>query len=154
MAPILFLVTYAYTLVQLVLLADKARRFDDELRARIKGLPKRLHEIDYKRAATIRSALRRQLPSNVFVQILAGPEDLREGAFGFLLRVIVWTTLAVGPILLLITLQLQFLPFHNLWVTCIHRTVLVVDILLLWWLWPRILLFGRAALRRRQHRRA
>ena len=41
----------------------------------------------------IREGLRRQLPINLFVQFLAGPEDIREGPFSILLWATAWTTL-------------------------------------------------------------
>src|SRR6202011_3395913 len=81
----------------------------------------------------------RLLPSNIFVQILAGPPKLRTGIFGFMLKLIVLTTLVVFPILLLLLLQIQFLPFHDLRVTWAQRTALILDILLLWRLRPPIL---------------
>src|SRR5208282_3580095 len=81
LAPILFLIVHAYTLVHLVMLTDKAKRFDQALHKRSED------EIE----------LRRQLPSNIFIQFLAGPADVRESAFGRLLRAIAWTTLVVAP---------------------------------------------------------
>src|SRR5271165_4409996 len=75
LAPILFLVVHAYTLVHLVMLTDKAKRFDAALRDQVGD-----------ENAAVRDSLRRQLPSNVFIQFLAGPRDVRESAFGFLLR--------------------------------------------------------------------
>ena len=41
--------------------------------------------------------------------------------------------------LLLLLFQIQFLPFHNSFVTWTHRGALLVDLILLWWLWRRIL---------------
>jgi len=93
-APILFLVVHAYTLVHLVMLANKAEVFHVTLRnqIRVKGVS----EVEKKRSLEIRTGLRRQLPSNIFVQLLAGPADTREGAFGWLLRVIASVTLVVA----------------------------------------------------------
>ena len=45
-------------------------------------LDEQLHKGERKRRLATRSALRRQLPGNIFVQFLAGPSELREGAFG------------------------------------------------------------------------
>ena len=86
LAPILFVIVHAYTLAHLVMLTDKAKRFDQALRER----------------SGDESELRRQLPSSIFIQFLAGPADIREGAFGWLLRVIGWVTLVVAPVLLLL----------------------------------------------------
>jgi hypothetical protein len=90
LAPILFLVVHAYTLVHLVMLTDKAKRFDTVLRDQIGD-----------ENAAVRDSLRRQLPSNIFIQFLAGPRDVRESAFGWLLRAIAWVTLVIAPVLLL-----------------------------------------------------
>ncbi len=80
-----------------------------------------LPDVSAERRAEIRDGIERQLPSNVFVQFLAGPKSSREGAFGRSLRAIGWITLVVAPVLLLMLLQVQFLPYHNGFVT--GRTV-------------------------------
>jgi uncharacterized protein YjbI with pentapeptide repeats len=126
LAPILFLVVHAYVLVHLVMLTDKAKRFHEKLHEQIND-------------KDIRDGLRRQLPSNVFVQLLAGPPEARLGLFGFALRAIGWATLVVGPILLLLLLQLQFLPHHSSFVAWTQRLALAADLVLIWWLWGRIL---------------
>lgn len=126
LAPILFLIAHMFTLSKLVILADKARRFHEELIAQIPD-------------AADRDGLRRQLPSNIFVQGLAGPRSTRESAFGWLLRAMGWMSMAVAPILLLLLLQLQFLPYHETWLTWEHRLALLADVALLWWLWRKVL---------------
>ena len=90
-------------------------------------------------ARRIRAGLRRQLPSNIFVQFLAGPLDIRESAFGWLLQAIAWVTLVIAPVLLLLLIQTQFLPFHSSFITGAHRLALVFDLILVWWLWLKIL---------------
>jgi hypothetical protein len=80
LAPILSLVVHSYTLVHLVMLTDKAKRFHQALHAQIGD-------------GSIRDGLRRQLPSNIFVQFLAGPAQVRESAFGWLLEAIAWVVL-------------------------------------------------------------
>ena len=140
LAPILFLVVHAYALVHLAMLSDKAKRFHQALHDKkrdINRLPK-------TESAAIRVGLQWQLPSNIFVQFLAGPPDTREGLFGSLLRGIAWSTLVVAPVLLLLLLQIQFLPFHSSLITWTHRIALLADMVLLWWLWRKIL-SGRAA---------
>ena len=131
-APILFLITHAYTLVHFVLLAAKAKRFHAELKAQIK-------DENAPDAAVLREGLRGQLPSNIFVQFLAGPRELREGLFGFFLAFIALMTLVIGPLALLLLLQLQFLPYHDASITWVHRIVLALDLALVWWLWRKIL---------------
>jgi uncharacterized protein YjbI with pentapeptide repeats len=136
LAPILFLFVHAYTLVHLVFLTDKAKRFDQALSAQIGDDSLVRKDSDDSRIAAIAGG---QLPSNIFIQFLAGPKDRRTGTFGRLLRVIAWSTLAVAPILLLLLFQIQFLPFHNSWITWTHRLALVADLGLLWCLWRMIL---------------
>jgi hypothetical protein len=125
LGPLVFLVVHTYVLLHFVLLAAKICAFHLELRAQIPG-------------DDARTRLRRQLPSNIFVQSLAGPREVRTGIIGFLLRLIIEISLVVGPIALLILFELQFLPFHGEWVTMWHRLAVVIDLVLLWILWPRI----------------
>ena len=127
LAPILFVILHAYTMMYFVLLGAKASQFHDRLYEQIPHDEK------------IREGLRRQLPSNIFVQFLAGPREFREGAFGWLLKIIAWTTLVVFPMALLLLLQLQFLPYHDFAITWTSRVVILVDYLLIGWLWPSVL---------------
>jgi hypothetical protein len=83
--------------------------------------------------------LGRQLPSNIFVQFLAGPRDIRNGRLGLILKAIAWISLVIGPVLLLLLIQVQFLPYHLEWVTWVHRFALLADMTLLWFLWPAVL---------------
>jgi uncharacterized protein YjbI with pentapeptide repeats len=109
-----------------VLLASKAGVFDMQLREQVDD-------------ADVRTKLQRQLPINIFVQFLAGPREVREGPMGFLLRLIAWISLVIGPVALLVFFQLQFLPYHDLWITMWQRIAVVIDLALLWLLWPTVL---------------
>jgi hypothetical protein len=100
LGPVLLVVVHTYVLLHFALLAGKVGAFDAELRGQI-------DEDD------LRTRLRRQLPSNTFVQILAGPRDVRTGIMGVLLRLIAWISLVAGPLALLVFFQLQFLPYHH-----------------------------------------
>ena len=124
--PLVFLIVHAYVLLHFVLLAGKIGAFHSELRM--------AGEIGRRR----RAQLRRQLPSNIFVQSLAGPRDVREGPIGFLLRLVIRISLVAGPIALLVLFQLQFLPYHSEWITNWQRIAVVIDLTLLWILWPRV----------------
>ena len=105
LAPILFIIVHAYTLVHLVMLIDKAKWFDAALRDQIGG-GTGLSKDELEKRKAIRNGLRRQLPSNIFIQFLAGPEPTkgRERAFRGLLWVIAWVTLGIAPVLLLLLL--------------------------------------------------
>jgi hypothetical protein len=125
LGPLLFLIVHAYVLLHLVLLANKVGTFHNELEAQI---------VD----DATRGRLRRQLPSNVFVQFLAGPREVRTGIIGLMLRLIAQISLIVGPLMLLVFFQLRFLAYHDDWVTWWHRIAVVLDLALLWVLWPAI----------------
>jgi uncharacterized protein YjbI with pentapeptide repeats len=125
LGPLIFLIVHAYVLLHFVLLADKVGVFHSELQAQI---------LD----DDIRVRLRRQLPSNIFVQYLAGPGEVRYGVMGFLLRLIAQISLVVAPLALLLFFQFQFLPYHDEAVTLWQRAALVLDLVLLWLMWPAI----------------
>ena len=125
LGPALFLVVHAYLLLHFVLLAGKVGAFDVELQSQI---------VDEE----VRTRLRRQLPSNIFVQFLAGPREVRTGMVGLMLRLIAQITFVAGPIALLVFFQLQFLPYHDEAVAWWQRVAVVADLALLWLLWPSI----------------
>jgi len=125
LGPLVFLILHAYVLLHFVLLAGRIGAFHLELETQIGG-------------DDAQTRLRRQLPSNIFVQSFAGPREVRTGIIGFLLRRIIEISLVVGPIALLVLFQLQFLPYHSEWITSWQRTAVVIDLVLLWILWPRI----------------
>jgi hypothetical protein len=125
-APLLFLIFHVYLLLHLKLMADKVRRYSDlvgEL-----GLEK-----------ITENRVRLQLPNFVFVQVLAGPHEGRKNLADWLLIVIAWLTVVIGPLILLLLTQLQFLPYHLAWVTWAQRAIIVLDIGVLWRFWSEIL---------------
>lgn len=126
LAPIILVISHAYTMAHFSLLADKARLFHESLRNKI---------VDHD----IREARRQQLPINMFVQFLAGPRHIRKGPFSGLLWVMAWTTLVGGPILVLLLLLVQFLPYHDTRVTWFTRIALVFELWIHWSLWMKIL---------------
>jgi len=112
------------------MLSEKAKRYDQALRDPGRNV-----------TDTARDRLQSQLPSNVFIQLLAGPEprNIREKAFRWLLWSIAWLTLLVAPVVLLLLLQVQFLPFHWGVLTQAHRILLLLDLGFIWWLWSMVL---------------
>jgi len=130
LAPLLFVATHIYTIVHFNMLGQKAARFHAELHNQL------------KEEKEIRDKLRRLLPSNVLVQIFAGPPELRDGRFGLIMKAIVVLTLVACPVLLLLLLQIQFLPYHAGWITWTQRGALMFDIAILWILRPPTLLNG------------
>jgi uncharacterized protein YjbI with pentapeptide repeats len=125
LGPLLLLIVHIYVLLHLVLLAGKVGSFHAELNQQIAD-------------DDTRARLRRQLPSNIFVQFLAGPREVRTGILGFMLRLIAWVTLVISPLALLVLFHLQFLPYHNEPISWWHRIALAADLLLLWTLWPSV----------------
>jgi uncharacterized protein YjbI with pentapeptide repeats/outer membrane protein OmpA-like peptidoglycan-associated protein len=121
------LVTHAYTLLHFMLLGAKAKRFDVELRRQVT-------------APEVREGLRWQLPSDIFVEFLAGPREVRHGWLGVSLRAIGLLTLVIAPVLLLLLVQVQFLPYHNQAITWCHRGAVFADLALVWLTWPAILI--------------
>ena len=140
LAPLIFLVGHAYTLVHLAMLTDKAKGYHEALHKRMGDKDGLSQEEPAERKAK-RDGLRRQLPSNIFVQFLAGPKqgDFSERLFRRLLHAIPWVTLAIAPVLMLLMMQIQFLPYHSSFVTCTQRVALGLDLALIWWLWLNIL---------------
>jgi hypothetical protein len=55
-----------------------------------------------------------------------------------LLRVIVWITVVALPVVLLLWLQLRFLPYHDPSISGWQRTATVVDLVALWTFWVKI----------------
>ena len=75
LAPILFVIVHAYVLVHFVLLTDKAKRFHRALH----DAGRDLNRLPKDQSAAIRDGEQGRLPSNIFVQFLAGPADIRAG---------------------------------------------------------------------------
>jgi uncharacterized protein YjbI with pentapeptide repeats len=114
-------------LLHFALLADKVSAFQSQLQAQVHD-----HETQMR--------IRLQLPNNIFIQLLAGTDRTRAGIMGCLLHLIAWVTLVLGPVALLVFFQLQFLPYHSEPITWWQRLVVVADILVLWLLWPAVML--------------
>ncbi|HMF05849.1 MAG TPA: pentapeptide repeat-containing protein [Methylocella sp.] len=127
LAPIVLIISHAYALVHFVMLAAKVDVFNTEL----KNQP--------GNAAETEEYSRWQLPSNIFVQLLAGPAYLRKGMIGFISNIMAWITLVIGPVFLLLLIQVQFLPFHLWWGTLVHRCAIFADLGVLWALWPAVI---------------
>lgn len=149
LAPILFVIAHVYTLSYFVLLGRKATNYHRALYDAFPSCAEKpeLSEAEDQANADERDSRRRLLPSNIFVQFLAGPPEVRDAGFGRLLKFIAWATLVFGPILLLLLLQIQFLPYHSSPITWTQRIMLLADLVMLWWLWREIL-WGRSDLHR------
>jgi len=115
-SPIVLVLFHLGLVSQLVLLARKALEFDHAIRL-LESTDKRTHP------------LRLELHNMFFVQAIAGPH--RSKVMGGFLHAMSWLTLVVLPVLLLLYIQVVFLPYHDAVITWTHRIALVLDILVL-----------------------
>jgi uncharacterized protein YjbI with pentapeptide repeats len=116
LAPAILALLHLGLVAQFALLARKALEFNNALRL-LESTDLRSHP------------LRLELDSFFYVQAIAGPERSRLVS-GFL-NGIGWLTLLLLPLLLLLYVQVAFLPFHDPLVTSVHRGILLADIALL-----------------------
>lgn len=138
--PLILLIFHVYLMLNIALLADTIRLWEDTVR----------HET--RRLGALQSGrqldgLRRQLPNFIAVQILAGPLGVGSGV-RFLLKATFLITVAFAPVLVLLEMLMQFLPYHSANVAGLHRVVIAVDLLLLWFFWPSITGTDSGVLRR------
>jgi uncharacterized protein YjbI with pentapeptide repeats len=123
--PALFIVLHVYILLQLLMLSAKVRRYDEV--------------VSDKLDPDVQRRLRQQLPNTIFLQFLAAPEQEREHVIGYLLRSIAWLTIVIGPVFLLLLMQWRFLPYQDQLATWIQRLAIVLDVVVIWLLWQRVL---------------
>lgn len=112
-APIVLVLFHIGILAQLVLLARKALEFDQAIRY-LELSDKRTHP------------LRLELHNFFLVQGLAGPQ--RSVVMSAFLNLILWLTIVTLPVVLLLYMQVAFLPYHDVTTTWINRIFLTLDI--------------------------
>jgi uncharacterized protein YjbI with pentapeptide repeats len=115
-APILAVLLHLGLMGQLVQLARKTLEFAASIRM-LETSDQRTHP------------LRLELDNFFFAQAIAGPE--RSRIVGMFLHGMSWLTIVAMPVLLLVYMQLVFLPYHDVGVTWVHRVALIADIALL-----------------------
>jgi uncharacterized protein YjbI with pentapeptide repeats len=115
-APIVLVLFHLGVVAQLVLLARKTLEFDRAVRS-LEVTNRRSHP------------LRLELHNFFFVQAVAGPH--RSLVMSAFLHGMSWLTLVALPVLLLLFIQMSFLPYHDVEITWVHRVCLVVDIAML-----------------------
>ncbi len=115
-APIVLLFFHYGVLIQHVMLARKVIEFDDAVRPLETG-PKRNHP------------LRLELHSYFFTIALAGPE--RSSIFGGFLHAMIWISFVTMPVVLLLYIQVTFIPYHDVDTTWVHRITLVASVIVL-----------------------
>ncbi len=115
-APFVLLFMHFGLLVQHVMLARKVLEFDQALRP-LEATDRRTHP------------LRLELHSYFFTQAIAGPE--RSRLFSAFLHAMIWATVVILPVLMMLYIQVVFLPYHDIDITWSHRIALVAEALLL-----------------------
>ena len=130
LAPILFVIFHAYVLIQLILLARTAAAYDTAVTKVVE------HD---NLSPDANASLRQRLANTLFAQILAGSPREREGWFGSLLKAMAWITLVIAPILILLTFQFMFLPYHSHLATWTHRLLILLEFVVAFQLWPLVL---------------
>ncbi len=115
-APVVLVLFHLGILAQLVLLARKTLEFDHAIRL-LETSDRRNHP------------LRLELHNFFFVQAIAGPE--RSVIMSGFLHIMSWLTIVILPVVLLLYMQLSFLPYHDETTTWINRIALVFDISML-----------------------
>lgn len=115
-APVFLLLFHFGLISQLALLARKTLEFDSAVR-HLEPTRRRTHP------------LRLELHNFFFVQGVAGPH--RSAIMSLFLHSMSWLTLVILPVVLLLFIQLSFLPYHDSVITWSHRIVLVLDIIVL-----------------------
>ncbi len=115
-APIILVLFHTGVVSQMVLLARKALEFDKSIRL-LEASDKRTHP------------LRLEADNFFFVQAIAGPE--RSSIMSAFLHGMSWLTIVFLPVLILLYLQVVFLPYHDVTITTAHRVALIADIIML-----------------------
>lgn len=105
-APIVLVLLHLGLVSQLALLARETLEFDCAIRM-LETTDKRTHP------------LRLELNNFFFVQAIAGP--YRSRVMSVFLHGMSWLTLVVLPVLLLVYIQVVFLPYHDIDITWTHR---------------------------------
>jgi len=119
--PWMFLFAHVDLLLLFKLMADKLHAFNAEL----------AHLPDPGQ-----QELRQQLSGLPFVHWLSG--ERRDGFTHLITGWVVWASLFLLPLLSLLALQIGFLPYHSDTYTFFHKAALGLDVLALWFFWPRL----------------
>jgi len=115
-ATVILVLMHLGLVSQLVLLAKETLEFDHAVR---------LLEVTDQRT----HPLRLELNNFFFVQAIAGPQ--RSMVMSVFLHGMSWLTLVALPVVLLLYVQVVFLPYHDVNITWTHRCALLVDIAML-----------------------
>lgn len=112
-APLILVLMHLGLISQLVLLARETIELDRAIRL-LETTDRRTHP------------LRLELNNFFFVQAIAGPQ--RSTVVSGFLHMMSWLTLVILPVILLLYIQVVFLPYHDVGITWTQRLLLVADI--------------------------
>jgi uncharacterized protein YjbI with pentapeptide repeats len=112
-APIILGLLHLGLMSQLVLLARETMEFDQAIRL-LETTDKRTHP------------LRLELNNFFFVQAIAGPQ--RSAVLSTFLHGMSWLTLVTLPVVLMLYIQVVFLPYHDVAITWSQRIALLADL--------------------------
>jgi uncharacterized protein YjbI with pentapeptide repeats len=121
-APLIYIILHFYMLMMMVLLARSSKVFEEAL---FSSLP-----LDSER-----EQFRMRAENALFLQLLIGAKEEREGSNSLMLSAVAVITLAIVPVLTLVIIQMQFLPYHHHAITWLHRVTVGVDAVLVLFLW-------------------
>jgi len=115
-APILLVIFQCYVLIQTLLLAETTAAYDEALNKVV-------------RVRLDNEAIRQRITNSLFVHLLVGSRTEKRIWLGWIIRVIVFSTLFAGPLIVLSEIQLKFLSYHSHIITWTHRIIIAVDII-------------------------
>ena len=121
--PWVLLVVHFYLLIQAVFLSEKVRLYKEALNNHLES------------SADINKA-KKLLVSVPLIHILVEEKPKWENLW--LLYAMVLFSLIIFPLAALIGAQITFLPYQSGLITWLHRVVITIDILILWYFWHRI----------------
>ena len=122
-APALFVIFHTYLILQVLLLGRTAAAYNESLGMSI-------------HSARASANLRQRLANTLFAQLFAGSPRERTGWLGILLSAMAWFSLAIAPTFVLLVFQFTFLPFHDTYVTWEHRLLILLELAVVFVIWP------------------
>ncbi|MGO9434328.1 MAG: pentapeptide repeat-containing protein [Terracidiphilus sp.] len=124
LTPWLFVLAHFFILIQIFLLSRTLSTFNKALAA---DQPN----------TTLQIPIRAQLDGFFPTQLLAGvPGTWLARQF---VSLSCWISLIVAPLALLLFFQVQFLAYHDVTATYLHRAAILADLMIVWLIWPAIL---------------
>ena len=129
--PPLFVILHFNLFLQLYLLSRKAAGFERKIEA-----------IKSAGAFDDEDLLRETADPFALTQLLIGGRHL--AGIRLFLRTIITTVMIVFPLGLMLWIQVRFLPYHSNWINILHAALTILDLVMCWYFWPRILGRGRS----------